>query len=262
MIKAIIVDDQQVNLDILTDALRENFPGEVDVCAVAADASGARKQIRKHAPDLVFLDIEMPDEDGFELLESLPSIGFSVIFVTSYEDYALKAFRSGAIDYLVKPVILADLRKAIQKVKRSLSHAKKRDEELQQLIRKEVVSFHEQYVPGKSRPKIMFPYRTGVRLVPVDDIVRAQADDNYCNIFLNDRKKLLVSKTLKSVAENLLRYPQFFRTHKSHIINFEYLSEVITEDFTHYAVLQNGERVEISRRNLNEFNNRLEEYGR
>jgi two-component system LytT family response regulator len=147
-------------------------------------------------------------------------------------------------------------------VKRSLSHAKKRDEELQQLIRKEVVSFHEQYVPGKSRPKIMFPYRTGVRLVPVDDIVRAQADDNYCNIFLNDRKKLLVSKTLKSVAENLLRYPQFFRTHKSHIINFEYLSEVITEDFTHYAVLQNGERVEISRRNLNEFNNRLEEYGR
>lgn len=261
MIKAIIVDDQQVNLDILSDALSENFPGEIEVCGLALDAAQARKQIRKFSPDLVFLDIEMPDEDGFELLESLPSLGFAVIFVTSHEDYALKAFRSGAVDYLVKPVILADLKKAIQKVKRSLSHAKKRDEELQHLIRKEVVSFHGQYLPGKSRPKIMLPYRNGVRLVPIDDIVRVQADDNYCNIYLSDRKKFLVSKTLKSVAETLLRYPQFFRSHKSHIINFDFLSEVVTEDFTHYAVLQNGERIEVSRRNLNELNNRLKEYG-
>ena len=186
MIKAIIVDDEP-NCCKTLSLLLDRYCPEVQVTGVFNNGMDALQAINASSPDLVFLDVQMPKMNGFEMLEKLPSVNFHLIFTTSFDQYALKAFRFSAIDYLLKPVDREELQKAIQKV---LQHSDiPVTEQLQVLLQK---IKH----PDSSINKIALPTMEGLQMIPVQSIISCEADDNYTKLILKGNKKLVVSCTL------------------------------------------------------------------
>lgn len=215
MIRAIIIDDELKSLNSLKIEIEAYCP-QVEIIDSFTDPELALTGIIEKKPDLVFLDIHMPKMSGFELLESLDDINFNVIFVTAFDQYALKAFDFNAVDYLMKPVRKQKLIQAVEKVEQD-SEPSIGKSDLQAIL-------NNIQIQGDSSIKtIAIPTRSGYDFIHIDQIKYVLADNNYCWIYKTKGEKQLVSKTLKHF-ENLLRFDCFFRCHKSYIVNINYVT--------------------------------------
>jgi len=215
--KVILVDDEVVANESLTLIINEFLP-DVEIVGTARSASEARKLISFYKPDLIFLDIEMPGEDGFDLLKSLSRIDFQIIFVTAYNQYAIQAFKFSAIDYLVKPVKISELLDAIKRAK-VLTEPK--DVTNYQILLENIQS--------KKPTKIALNTADGREYLNIDNIIHIEGDVNYSKLFLTDKRVILASKTLK-IFEELLSGHDFFRTHKSSLVNLKYVKRILSRD--------------------------------
>ena len=235
MIKALIVDDEPYCSETL-EILLKRYCSNVDIIGISANGFDALNIIKTQTPDLVFLDLEMPKMNGFEMLEQLPSINFDLIFTTSYDQYALKAFRFSAIDYLLKPVNREELQKAVEKV--ALRSQKPFKEQLEILFQK---------MNRASTPigKIALPTMEGLQMVTIDSIISCDSDSNYTIVRLKNKEKLVVSRTLKEVEE-LLEDHAFVRVHHSHLVNLNHVEKYVKGEGG-YLELSDGTTVGVSR---------------
>lgn len=212
MLKVIIVDDEQ-NARITLRSLLDNYTTNVKVVDECANVIEAVQSIKTHKPDLVFLDIEMPEYNGFELLKFFPEISFHIVFVTAYSNYAIKAFEVSAIDYLLKPVEIESLQNAVGKAQNKM-HSSTIEQQLNLL--------KESY-EGDNIQKIALPFNGGLLFAKISEIVLLEADRVYTDFYLVNGSKITVSKPLK-VFEDILAQRNFmFRAHRSHLINLNYI---------------------------------------
>jgi two-component system LytT family response regulator len=229
-LKAIIVEDEMNSREILRNYLAKYCDG-VEVLDEAANIEDGLKAIQKHGPDLVFLDVEMPFGNAFDLLERVPDRNFETIFVTAYNQYAMDALNQHAAYYLMKPINIDELIKAVDYV-RSI---KEKENALEGQVLKAK--------PLKAEGKITLPQQDGFQVLEVGDIFFCKADDNYTEIYL-DKKKIVVSKTLKYFEDALQSYP-FARIHKSYLVN---VTEVVKykKGKGGSVVLSNGKELSVS----------------
>jgi len=233
-IKSIIVDDEKHGRENLAGILREFCP-EVELLGEANSVEAALTIIREQPPDLVFLDIEMPRENGFQLLERLQNFHFEVIFVTAYGSYAIKAIRFSAADYILKPINRNDLKKAVKKVAERIRQ-KQENQRMKQL-------YHNLSQPGN--PRIGLPAGDRIEFKEVSKIIRCEGEGNYTHIWFEARKHTLVSKTLVEF-EDLLQEFGFVRVHKAHLVNLKYVRAYIKSE--NMLKLSNNEYIPVSRR--------------
>jgi len=235
MIKAIIVDDEQYCCETIASLLEDNCP-EVELLGIYHNGADALPAIRQHSPSLVFLDVEMPKMNGFEMLEQLVSINFDIIFTTSYDQYALKAIRFSAIDYLLKPIDREELQIAVQKVvQRSQRTITQQVEILMQKL----------HQPAKSINKIALPTMEGLQMILVNSIISCEADSNYTILLLKGNKKVIVSTTLKEIEESLEEY-SFARVHRSYLVNLNEVEKYIKGEGG-YLIMSDGSNIDVSR---------------
>jgi len=235
MVKTIIIDDEPDCCESLATLL-ERFCPEVQIAATCYSGSEALTAILEIKPHLVFLDIEMPYMNGFELLEKLPVMDFEVIFTTSYDQYAVKAFRFSALDYLLKPIVREELRNAVEKVlNRKQSHLPQQLEILLQKINH----------TNNSVQRIALPTMEGLQLVPVHSIISCASDGNYTIFLMKDRQKLVISRSLKEVEE-MLEDHSFLRVHNSYVVNLNEISKYVKGEGG-YLVMCDGSTVDVSR---------------
>jgi len=237
-IKALVIDDERRSRDTLTGMLTKYCAEDVEVLGEADGMRTGLEAIRRLQPEVVFLDIQMPDGSGFKLLESLDEINFELVFTTAYDQFAIKAIRYSALDYLLKPIVPAELKNAIAKVKQ-----KKQDGTINKHIRVLLENVKET-APASRR--IVLSTSEGMHIIDVVDIIRCESDDYYTRFFIRDRKPILVSRTLKEHEELLTEFG-FIRPHKSHLINTRYVKSFIKADGG-YILLQDGTTVPVSRR--------------
>lgn len=241
MITAIIIDDEAKGRLALREKLSA-YCTQIKVLAEAANGAEALLLIQHHQPQLIFLDIEMPRMNGFEMLNELPEKNFHIIFTTAYDQYAIKAIKYAAFDYLLKPIDIEELKTAISKLDSKQSNeTKKQVELLQQNIQH----------PKKQLHKLAIPTIEGLLFYDINDIIHLEANSNYTNIYFTNKIKVIASKTLKEFEE-LLPEDIFFRTHHSHLINLHYIKRYIKGDGGQIE-LQNGTYVDVSRRKKEEF---------
>ena len=213
-LKAIIVDDEEAARVSLQKLLEWNAP-EVEVLDLCPGVDAAIRSIRKKDPDLVFLDIEMPVKNGFDLLQEIGQITFEVIFVTAYDQFAIEAFKRHALAYILKPVDEDELKAVVDRAKRH-THDPLNEETLLQL-------FETLQVQQPGFKKIAIPTMDGLELIKVDEILRCTSEGNYTYIHQADSDPLLVSRTLKDIEEMLSQYKKFVRVHHSHLVNLFYV---------------------------------------
>ena len=235
MIKTIIVEDERNSCEALQLLLQDCCPG-VEVIEVAHSGADALQKIQKLQPQLVFLDIEMPNMNGFQLLEQMPRIDFELIFTTSYDQYAIKAIKFSAIDYLLKPIDREELEKAVKKVERKTINSF--SQQLEILLQKV-------NQPGIPVQRIALPTMQGLELVPIKSIISCSSNSNYTEFILTDKRKILVSRTLKETEEMLEDYA-FIRVHNSHVVNLNEITKYIKGEGG-YIIMTDGSTVDVSR---------------
>jgi two-component system LytT family response regulator len=236
-VKAIIIDDEPNNIKNLQLILREHCP-EVECIAAATNANDARSVILLHKPDLVFLDIQMPGENGFELLQSLSDRSFEVVFVTGFDQYGIQAIKFSAIDYLLKPIDINELKDAVGKAGQKIAH-KKHNERLENLL-----EFMQQK-DNRKEHKIALASAREIRLVNPADIVYCEASNNYTIFHLSSNEKLTISKPLFEYDELLKDY-HFIRCHNSYLVNRDYVKSILRERGD-ILLLETGDQVPVSR---------------
>lgn len=213
MLKCVAIDDEPNNLELLSNLIRLHG-GNTDLCATAGSVESGCLAISEHKPDLVFLDIEMPDGTGFDLLKRLGKIDFKVIFITVHAQYAIDAFRYCALDYLLKPLSPAHFIAALEKARESID---KQDQDLQLKTLLGNMS-----TAASRKKKIVLKTMDRIYAMHADEIVRMEADGNYTTIYLANGKKIMVSRLIKEFDE-LLSAEGFVRVHQSHLVNMEFL---------------------------------------
>jgi two-component system LytT family response regulator len=238
----LIVDDEKPQQEILSGMLTSKFPS-YRLEAICSSVDEGIKKIRQIKPALVFLDVQMPPKTGFDLLSSLDQINFEVIFTTSFEHFAIKAFKFSAIDYLLKPFGEEDLAIALKKfeAKNAVQNSLKNVQNLLTNIN----------LNTSDKARIALPTMSGFVFAQVNDIIRCESDNNYTNFYFEDKTHLMVSKTLKD-CEELLQDYNFFRVHASHLINMRYIKEYIKGDGGQVKMVD-GSFVDVSRRKKEEF---------
>lgn len=240
MLKAVLIDDDESNLSSLSEKIFHHCK-EVQIVARCARPEDGIRAIDELKPDLVFLDIEMPQMNGFVMLRQVTFKDFDLIFVTAYDHYAIKAIRSCALDYLVKPVEVEEL---IAAVKKASAMRNKNNSTLQLDLLLEHIQ--------KKQPKLLtIPTSDGLRFINIEDIIYLEASDNYSNIYLSTNQKFLVSRTLKDFEE-LLPADIFIRIHHSSIINKFFVEKYIRGDGGQ-VVMRNGNVLDVSKRKKSEF---------
>jgi two-component system LytT family response regulator len=242
MLKAIIVDDEAKARRILERFIVEYCP-QLQIVAITEDVPQAVKAIQKFKPDIVFLDIEMPGYNGFQLLEFFEEIEFEIIFTTAYSEFALKAFQVSAIDYLLKPIQIDQLTAAVQKLEKIHGNS---------LIRQRLQTLQKNLEEYKIK-KIVVPLSEGSLFVELKDILYLKAEGSYANIFFKDGNKVVVSKNLKDYEDQLTQEEGFFRTHRSFLVNSIYIKN-ISSDGTE-ATMINQAIINISRERKQDFYN-------
>ncbi|MCB0805221.1 MAG: response regulator transcription factor [Bacteroidales bacterium] len=238
MFNAIIIDDESS----ARNALKNLLFAHCSAIQVLGEASNVREgiaAIKEHNPDLVFLDVQMPDGTGFDLLKQLPKVTFKVIFASAYDKFAIQAFRFSALDYLQKPIEAESLIEACAKLQS--------EDPISELRQKLDVLLTNQ----NNFEKIALPTLDGIIFVKIKQICWCESDNNYTNFYLNDGKKIVVSKTLKEYDEMLTPF-RFFRIHKSHLINLAYLARYRKGEGGS-VVMEDGTELEVSRRRKEDF---------
>ena len=223
----IIIDDEKLARENLKETLKKISPS-LTIIAEADSVETGLEVLNKYKPDLVFLDINLFDGSGFNVLEGLNKVDFQVIFVTAYDEFAIKAFRADALDYILKPISVTELSNAVQKA--IDNHAR--------MLNK-----------GKKKPenkRITIKENSGIRFINIDEIIRCKSDNNYTDIILKSGEKILSSRTLKEYA-TLLEEHDFYRIHQSHLVNLLMIKRIVKRD-GYYVELENGETLEVSRR--------------
>ena len=233
MIQAVVIDDEQNGRNTLIGLLNTHCP-EIEVIGQANSVSKGIEVVNELQPHLIFLDIEMPDGTGFDLLSQLKSAELAVIFVTAYDKYAVQAFQFSAIDYILKPINPALLKASVQKAMKAKSV-----DELK-------VKIDALLGNTEKLEKIVLPTAEGTYIVKLENIIRCLADNNYTIFYLTDGSNITVSKTLKEYTETL-ENQNFFRTHQSHLINLEYVERFVNTDGG-YLIMKGGDQVVVSRR--------------
>lgn len=237
MIRSIIIEDEKLSRDVLR-AVAEKFSPEVTICAECADAKSGIEAIRNYRPDLVFLDIEMPDATGLKVIKEFSDDDFCVIIVSAYEHYAIDAFHLSVVDYLLKPLDINDYQNAIKKVKAEMAR-RSAEHKYNEFVRNLDVASKQQ-----SR-KVVLSTSDKMNVVDADDIIHCVSDNYYTVFYFKDGNSLMISKTLKEVEE-MLKPLGFTRTHKSHLINNMYIANFMRDSME--LVLSDGTRVPVSRR--------------
>ncbi|MDX1408929.1 MAG: LytTR family DNA-binding domain-containing protein [Saprospiraceae bacterium] len=235
MVNAVIVDDERHCLKILSTLLARYCP-EVKVCAQFQNPVEALAYLQKSPPDLLFLDIEMPRMSGFELIQHLGTPAFDIIFTTAFDQYAIKAFKVSASDYLLKPIDEDDLVGAVQRVQSRQDSSNEQIAFLLQLIREEM---------GDNVRKIAVPSSKGLDFVAIRSILYCTSDGNYTELYLDGKKKKVVSRTLKEIQE-LLPSDKFLRVHNSHLVNMDFVEQYVRTDGG-YLVMADGAKIRVSR---------------
>lgn len=238
---AILVDDEEKSLKNLSILLAENCP-DIEIIGAASNALEAVKAVMSEKPDIVFLDVQMPGYNGFDVLENIKGTPVTVIFTTAHKDYAINALRKGAFDYLLKPVDIDELKVCIERAKEKIMP-----------VERTGVS-----VPAASSI-IELSVKDGIIFIKQEQIVRLEAAGSYTTFFLENNVRHLVSKSMKEY-EALLDPAVFFRCHNSHIINLKLVSKFVHNN-GYFAELSNGSVVEVARRNKDLFLQRLKKIG-
>ncbi len=234
---AVIIDDMPLAIANLRQDLEDNFP-DIEIIGTADGVVSGAKLLKKLSPDILFLDINMDDGDGFDLLDLVQEKNFHVIFTTASEDYAIRAFQYSAADYLLKPVEGDLLKKAIEKIKETTA------------ISSEQVDIIKSNLKAEQSDRIALNTQSEIRVLDFDEIQRCEAMDNYTRFFLSDGSKILVTKTLKEF-EKTLPSSIFMRPHQSHIVNKTKIQSYIKTEGG-YLLLKNGDRVPVSVRKKSE----------
>jgi two-component system LytT family response regulator len=217
--KAIIVDDEQSVRNTIASLLRDNFP-DIIIAALAGSVEEGYAAIQDHQPDLLFLDVELPDGLGFDILKKVFPLNFRTIFITGHQEYALSAIKVSALDYILKPVDEDELKAAINKAREIINHP---DEQLKMLALKENLQ------SKKVLKRIILHTADHLQLVSVSDIIRAEADSNYTLFWLSGNRKIMVSRTIKEF-NSLLANSGFIRVHQSHLVNLEHIDRFMKKD--------------------------------
>jgi two-component system LytT family response regulator len=241
-IKAIIIDDEPGNIITLTKIVEEYCPN-VEIIATAINIQEGEIAIHKYEPHLVFLDIEMPNGNGFDLLNKLMPIHFEVVFITAYNDYAIKAFRYSAIDYILKPINITDLKNAVIKVNNRLQQNQLniQIESLLSNLKTDTVS----------RKKVSIHTTTGIVFEEIENIMHLQGESSYCTVFIKGKSKQMASKSIGEM-EDILPENIFCRIHKSHLININYVKQYY-KGRGGYVEMEDGTKIEVSVRKKDEF---------
>ncbi|MEJ7558927.1 MAG: LytTR family DNA-binding domain-containing protein [Pedobacter sp.] len=249
---AIIVDDEEFARSSLYFLLQENCEN-IQITGIAKSVAEARNLLAQHPIDLIFLDIAMPGENGFELIGNARDSKAHVIFTTAYDQYALKAIKANALDYLLKPIDIDELKQAVDKAVEYISLKKNglaRNDNLQNLA--------QQLHDRTEIRKISLPNGQGYSLTNISDIVHIAADSNYSIFYLVTGEKITVSKVLKEYEE-ILPVNQFIRVHKSSIVNLDYVLEYNSRNGLE-VTLKNGDRIAVSRRRASDFLDKVKSY--
>jgi two-component system, LytTR family, response regulator len=236
MIKAMIVDDEKASIDLLQWLIEQYCP-DISVIKSARSVREAIPLIQSFQPDLLFLDIQMPHESGFDLLTTVDKWSFEVVFTTAYNEFAIQAIRFSALDYLLKPVDEKELQKAVDRFKAKRIYAPAG----QMLFR----NFMQNISQGsKEKFKLALADATEIKYVALDEIIRLQAESNYTHIHLKNKSVFVSAKTLKEYDE-ILQGHHFLRVHKSHLVNPAFIDSYTK---TGELVLSDGSIVEVARR--------------
>jgi two-component system, LytTR family, response regulator len=242
MIRAILVDDEPKNLNILRNLLKEYCP-QVEIVNEASSAEEAITAIQSEKPDLVFLDIEMPYGNAFDILDKLRPVDFEIIFVTAFDEYTLKAFRYSALDYLLKPVNIEELKAAVDKAVSKIN--------LNSLNLKLNNLLSNLETKSKQPEKIAISSQDGFIFVSINEIIRCEAKGNYTQVFTTDQQKLISSRNVKAY-EDLLPSNIFFRIHHSHIINLRFVKRY-RRGRGGIVEMEDGAVIEVATRRKSEF---------
>ena len=252
VLNTIIVDDEEFARSSLYFLLQENCPN-INICGIAKSVNEARNLLQIHDIDLIFLDIAMPGENGFSLIPQAQEANATVIFTTAYDQYALKAIKANALDYLLKPIDIDELVTAVEKAAKyqSLNNALSSNNSLKNL--------ETDLKEHKGINRLTLPSGQGYRLVDIDEIIHIEADSNYSIFHLLTAEKITVSKVLKDYEE-ILPEERFMRIHKSSIVNLKYVKEYNNKNGL-VLTLTNGENIVVSRRRASDFFEKIKNYG-
>ena len=242
MIRSVLIDDEKNALEMLEWQLHTYCP-QVEVAAICQNADSGITAIQWHQPQLVFLDIEMPRKNGFDLLQSFPQPSFDVIFTTAYNQFALNAFRFAALDYLLKPIDADDLMGAVGRYEKKMIHPN---------FKQQLDILMQQYNQPNALPdKISFATLESIHFISPSVIVYCESDSNYTTLHFTDKSKMVVSKTLKEVEETLFHY-HFFRIHHSYIINLKQVNRYVKSEGGAIE-MTDGSQLPISRQRKEEL---------
>jgi len=235
MITTILIDDEKHCNETLKIELTRHCP-EIHVLGSYTSGKEGIAAINALKPNLVFLDIEMPWMNGFEVLKQFDSVHFDVIFITAYDNYAIQAFRYSAVDYLLKPIQSTLLKEAVAKVSKNKKH---------ELPTLQLESLLYNLNDNISNNKVVFSTSDGLEIVNTNTIYRCQSDNNYTNVYMQNDAKLFLSKTLKEV-ELMLESSKFLRVHQSHLVNIDYVKKFVKADGG-YLLMKNGDQISVSK---------------
>ncbi len=244
MLKAVIVDDEPKAIQSLIWELN-NFKEEIEVIQSFTNPEEALKFLSSHTPDCLFLDVQMPTIGGFQFLENLEEVNFAVVITTAYDEYAIKALKHEAIDYLLKPIDSDDLRETIAKIKKHSDRNLNADK-LERMLTDFNSKFDKKRITINTDGKLLF--------LDVDDIIYVESDGNYSTLFLQNEKKIVITKKLKEV-DAILPEHYFFRIHNSYIINLNKIKAFIKNEG--YVVMDSNHKIPVARQRKSDFLEKL-----
>lgn len=243
MIKTIIVDDESRSRETILELVKL-YCDDVKIVGQAEDVKSGLLAIRKYKPDLVLLDIKMPDGTGFDLVRQIDHINFKIIFITAYEEYAIKAFKFSALDYLLKPIDPEELTIAIEKVSKSLNN-----ESVSSKI-KEFMTYMDHFRKDGEGKKIILKTSENIYVVDADEIISIESDQNYSRFHLVEGESIFVSRTMKDYVP-MLEGHTFYRVHQSYIINLNHVKRYQREE--NICVMSDGSKIPVSYRKKEEL---------
>jgi len=244
--KSIIIDDEKGSIDSLVWELKK-YSESIEILGTTQSPKAGIKMIKNINPEIVFLDISMPEMSGFELLEAVGDIQFHVIFTTAFDQYAIDAFKTNAMDYLLKPVLPEDIERVISKLKQSVENLN---------LQKKLQTFLNDYKQANNGYNtIALPTMEGLEFIDIDDIVRCESTSNYTYIHQQHEKPILISKTLKEI-ESMLINSGFIRIHQSHLVNIKCIKKYM-KGKAGSLILRDGTVIPVSRSKKGDFLNKF-----